>query len=96
MALLFKEAISPQPELLWTNPALNTSERAYACTSVQRAHYNPDFLFITFNMSKMVFMTMRSMMKFSKGGEVTSLQMWNRQPDCSSGTYTCMGLAWIT
>ena len=35
-------------------------------------------------------------MKFSKGGEVTSRQMWYRQPDSASGTYTWEGLAWIT
>jgi hypothetical protein len=47
-------------------------------------------------MRRTVLSTMSSMMKFSNGGDVTSLQMWYRHPDCSSGTYTSIGLAWIT
>jgi hypothetical protein len=46
-------------------------------------------------MSRMVFMRMRSMMKFSKGPEVTSLQMWYRMPVVSGGTYSSRGLAWM-
>ena len=39
---------------------------------------------------------MRSMMKFSNGGDVTSLQMWYLTPIWVSGTYTSWGLIWTT
>ena len=40
----------------------------------------------TFIINKTVFNTMSNMMKFSNGGEVTSLQMWYLMPVVSSGT----------
>lgn len=46
-------------------------------------------------MSRMVLRTMRRRMKFSKGCEVTSRQMWYRMPSVSFGTYNLSGFAWI-
>ena len=40
----------------------------------------------TLHMRRIVLRMMSSMMKFSKGGDVTSLQMWYRAPTCVSGT----------
>ena len=51
---------------------------------------------ITLHMRRMVLSMMRSMMKFSKGGEVTSRQMWKRTPAWLSGTYTSSGFVWTT
>jgi hypothetical protein len=46
-------------------------------------------------MSRIVFMRMSNMMKFSKGCDVTNLQMWYRIPVVSGGTYSSIGLAWM-
>lgn len=49
----------------------------------------------TLSMSKIVFIRMSNMMKFSNGCDVTNLQMWYRIPVVSGGTYSSRGFAWM-
>ena len=70
---------------------------AYSTGSIIHLFDFPNFKTsnLTLSISRIVLQTINSMMKFSKGAEVTSLQMWYRGPLCSSGTYNSKGLASI-